>query len=41
MSLFMLSSIGSTFRDAQCSMDGATSARLASPSDRCLSSAMT
>ena len=34
-------SIGSTFRDARCSMDGTTSVRLAFPGDRCLSSIMT
>ena len=32
----MLSSTGNTFRDARCSMDGATSVHLASPSGRCL-----
>ena len=37
----MLSSIGSTFGDARCCMGGATSIRLASPGDRCISSAMT
>ena len=34
-------STGSTFGDARCSIDGITYVRLASPSDRCLSSAMT
>jgi len=37
----MLSSTGSTFGDARCSMDGATFVRLASPGDRCLFSTMT
>ena len=37
----MLSSTGSTFEDVRCSMDGATSVRLASLGDRCLSFAMT
>ena len=37
----MLSSTGSTFRDARCFTDGATYVRLASPGDRYLSSAMT
>ena len=37
----MLYFTGSTFGDAQCCMGGATSIRLASPGDRCISSAMT
>ena len=37
----MLSSTGSTLGDARCSISGATSVRLASPGDKCLSFVMT